>query len=138
MTRERIELVRKSVIPFVKKKLLEIDYEGLGESDAEEFENDINEIFDLADKALGMTPEEAIEILNRVIDGRKDKRGDAKIDTALKAACASLSRDIQLKKIREEMERKKLETDCDDITDEAYDIAVDACLAIIDKHMKGE
>lgn len=42
MTKENIEIIRQSVIPFVKKELLDINYEGLGESDAEEFEK-VNE-----------------------------------------------------------------------------------------------
>lgn len=52
MTKELIEDLRKSLIPFVKKELLEINYEGLGKSDAEEFEKDLNEVLDLASKAL--------------------------------------------------------------------------------------
>ena len=38
MTRERIEDMREVVLPFVKKRLLETNYEGLGKSDAKEFE----------------------------------------------------------------------------------------------------
>lgn len=52
MTKERIEIIRQSLIPFVKKELLKINYEGLGKSDAEEFEKDLNEVLDLASKAL--------------------------------------------------------------------------------------
>ena len=52
MTRERIEDIREIVLPFVKKRLLEINYENLGKSDAEEFTRDFNEILDLAIKAL--------------------------------------------------------------------------------------
>ena len=52
MTKERIESIRQSVIPFVKRKLLEINYEDLGKSDAEEFEKDLNHVLDLAIKAL--------------------------------------------------------------------------------------
>lgn len=36
MTRERIEDFREIILPFVKKWLLEINYENLGELDAEE------------------------------------------------------------------------------------------------------
>lgn len=52
MTKERIEIIRQSLIPFVKKELLEINDGGLGESDAEEFEKDLNEVLDLASKTL--------------------------------------------------------------------------------------
>lgn len=51
MTGERIEIIRRTLIPFVKKELLEINYEDLGESDAKEFEKDLNEILDLAIQA---------------------------------------------------------------------------------------
>lgn len=52
MTRERIEDMREVVLPFVKKRLLETNYEGLGEADAKEFEREFNEILNLAIKAL--------------------------------------------------------------------------------------
>ena len=58
MTKERIEMIREGLIPFVKKKLLDINYEGLGKSDAEEFEKDLNEVLDLASKALEQQPSE--------------------------------------------------------------------------------
>ena len=56
MTKERIEEMRKAVLPFVKKKLVEINYEGLGKYDAEEFEKDFNELLNLASKALEQQP----------------------------------------------------------------------------------
>ena len=56
MTRERIEDMREVVLPFVKKRLLETNYENLGESDAEEFAREFNEILDLAIKALDQEP----------------------------------------------------------------------------------
>ena len=56
MTRERIEDMREVVLPFVKKRLLETNYEGLGEADAKEFERDFNEILNLAIKALEQEP----------------------------------------------------------------------------------
>ena len=56
MTRERIEDMREVVLPFVKKRLLETNYEGLGESDAEMFAKDFNEILDMAIKALELEP----------------------------------------------------------------------------------
>ena len=52
MTKERIEDMREVVLPFVKKRLLETNYENLGKSDAEEFAREFNEILDLAIKAL--------------------------------------------------------------------------------------
>lgn len=56
MTRERIESIREILLPFVAKKLKEIDYEGLGESDAKEFTQDFNEILNFAIKALEQEP----------------------------------------------------------------------------------
>jgi hypothetical protein len=43
-------------LPFVKKRLLETNYEGLGEDDAKEFEREFNEILNLATKALEQEP----------------------------------------------------------------------------------
>ena len=56
MTRKLIENYREILIPFMKKWLSETNYENLGESDAEEFEKDFNEICDLAIKALEQEP----------------------------------------------------------------------------------
>ena len=56
MTRERIEDMREVVLPFVKKRLLETNYENLGKSDAEEFAREFNEILNLAIKALEQEP----------------------------------------------------------------------------------
>lgn len=56
MTRESIEDFREIILPFVKKKLLEINYEGLGKSDAEMFAKDFNEIINLASKAIEQDP----------------------------------------------------------------------------------
>ena len=71
MTRERIEDFREIVLPFVKKRLLETNYEGLGKSDAEMFAKDFDEILNLAIKALEQEPttkndlevQKAIEII---------------------------------------------------------------------------
>ena len=52
MTKELIEDFRRIVLPFMCNKLSAINYEGLGKSDAEEFEKDFNEILELAAKAL--------------------------------------------------------------------------------------
>ncbi len=56
MTRERIEDMREVILPFVKKRLLETNYENLGESDAEMFAKDFDEILNLAIKALEQDP----------------------------------------------------------------------------------
>jgi hypothetical protein len=56
MNRERIEDMREVVLPFVKKRLLETNYEGLGEDDAKEFEREFNEILNLAIKGLEQEP----------------------------------------------------------------------------------
>ena len=68
MTRERIEDIRGIVLPFVKKRLLEINYENLGKSDAEEFEKDFNGILDLATKALEQEPTESMDVLKFIAD----------------------------------------------------------------------
>lgn len=68
MTRERIEDMREVVLPFVKKRLLEINYENLGKSDAEEFAREFNEILDLAIKALEQEPRKGHWI--KVTNGR--------------------------------------------------------------------
>lgn len=67
MTKERIEIIRQSLIPFVKKELLKINYEGLGKSDAKEFEKDLNEVLDLASKALEQPTTQ--EILSHIETG---------------------------------------------------------------------
>lgn len=67
MTRENIEGMREVILPFVKKKLLEINYENLGKSDAEEFERHFNEILDMALKALEQEP-----ILNKIKQAREE------------------------------------------------------------------
>lgn len=56
MTRRKIKAFRKIVLPFISKLLLDIDYEGQGKCDAEEFAKDFNEILDLATKALEQEP----------------------------------------------------------------------------------
>ena len=63
MTKERIEIIRQSLIPFVKKELLEINNDGLGKSDAKEFEKDLNEVLDLAIKTLEQQPSDDKEII---------------------------------------------------------------------------
>lgn len=72
MTRERIDDMREVVLPFVKKRLLETNYEGLGEVDAKEFEREFNEILNLAIKALEQEPcEDAISrqaLLNATVN----------------------------------------------------------------------
>lgn len=85
MTKELIEDIRKTLIPFVKKELLEINNDGLGELDAEEFERDFNEILDLAIKALEqptsddcVSRAEVIDELNRL--GRNAFKDDTDYD----------------------------------------------------------
>ena len=56
MTRERIEDMREVVLPFVTKRLMETNYENLGESDAKEFAKDFNKILALAIKGLEQEP----------------------------------------------------------------------------------
>lgn len=56
MTREKIEDIRFIVIPFAANILKGINYEGQGDSDAKEFIDDFNVIFDLAIKALEQEP----------------------------------------------------------------------------------
>lgn len=52
MTRELIEDFAKIVKPFVQKKLLEENFEGMGEQDKAEFGRDFDEILSLAIKGL--------------------------------------------------------------------------------------
>lgn len=52
MTRERINDFKEIVLPSISKLLLNVDYEGQGKCDAEEFTKDFNEILDLVTKAL--------------------------------------------------------------------------------------
>ena len=64
MTKRKIKAFRKIVLPFISKHLLDIDYEGQGKCDAEEFAKDFNEILDLAAKAL---KQESIDnVLNKI------------------------------------------------------------------------
>lgn len=52
MTRELIEDFTKIVKPFVQKRLLEENFEGMGEQDKAEFGRDFDEILSLAVKGL--------------------------------------------------------------------------------------
>ena len=52
MTRELIEDFAKIVKPFVQKRLLEENFEGMGEQDKAEFGRDFDEILSLAIKGL--------------------------------------------------------------------------------------
>ena len=71
MTRERIENFREIILPFVKKRLLETNYEGLGESDAKEFERDFNEILNLAIKAVEQEPRWIPIVMRKPTDEEK-------------------------------------------------------------------
>lgn len=81
MTKEYIESIRRIVLPFIAKKLKEIDYEGLGESDAKEFTKGFNEILELADKAKEQEwihvserlPEEFQRVLVTIVNYNGDK-----------------------------------------------------------------
>lgn len=52
MTRKLIENIRTIVVPYMARDLRRINYENMGEVDAEQFKEDFNEILDLANKAL--------------------------------------------------------------------------------------
>ena len=52
MTKELIEDIREIVLPFLKKRLEEINYEGQGNSDASAIEKDLNTILDMAIQSL--------------------------------------------------------------------------------------
>ena len=76
MTKEIIEGIRKIVVPFVKKRLFEINYEGLGESDAKEFDEHMNEILDLATKALEQEPIIDVNVPHKIAEFLSDWDGD--------------------------------------------------------------
>lgn len=52
INKELIESYRKIVLPFVSNQLCKADFEGQGEIDKTEFEQDFNEILDLAISSL--------------------------------------------------------------------------------------
>ena len=52
MTKELIENIRAIIVPYMAHDLRRINYENMGEIDAEQFSEDMNEILDLATKAL--------------------------------------------------------------------------------------
>jgi len=82
MTKEFIEDIRQSLIPFVKKELLEINYEGLGKSNAEEFEKDLNEVLDLASKALEQDNDEIFkQFKKKVFLESEDILGNEMVDS---------------------------------------------------------
>lgn len=56
MTRERINDFKEIVLPSISKLLFDVNYEGQGKCDAEEFAKDFKEILDLAAKALKQEP----------------------------------------------------------------------------------
>ena len=102
MTKEIIEDFRFIVIPYMVNRFKEINYEGQGGSDAEEFKSNFNEICDLAIKALEQEPttknnlgvdrEDAVERLNAIkqlIGYDKDseivKATQKSLDMAIKA-----------------------------------------------------
>ena len=68
MTKELIADFRFIVIPYMVNRFKEINFEGQGGSDAEEFKSDFNEICDLAIKALEQEPIKQIYIEREVLD----------------------------------------------------------------------
>jgi DNA-directed RNA polymerase subunit RPC12/RpoP len=61
MTKELIENIRAIIVPYMAHDLRRINYEKMGEIDAEQFSEDMNEILDLAAKTLEQQPcEDAI------------------------------------------------------------------------------
>ena len=88
MTKERIESIRRIMLPFIAEKLKEIDYEGMGEFDAKEFTKDFNEILNLAEEALQqkVLDDFKTEVIN-LADGRQSMkvRNVLKIIDKLKA-----------------------------------------------------
>lgn len=82
MTKELIEYIRQTVIPFGKEELLKINYEGLGKSDAEEFEKDLNEVLDLASKALEQDNDEIFkQFKKKVFLESEDILGNEMVDS---------------------------------------------------------
>lgn len=71
VSKELIESYRKIVIPFVAKKLYNMNFEGQGALDRAEFEQDCNEILDLAISALHPTGDSiSREVINSEIEKR--------------------------------------------------------------------
>ena len=68
MTREEIEYFRKIVKPFVARRLLAENYEGMGEADKADFERDFDAILDMAIKGLEIESCEDAISRNAVID----------------------------------------------------------------------
>lgn len=76
MTKELIENTRAIIVPYMAHDLRRINYENMGEIDAAQFKEDMNEILDLATKALEQQPCEdcisrqaAIDALDTVLWG---------------------------------------------------------------------
>lgn len=93
MTKERINDFKKIVLPSISKLLFDVNYEGQGKCDSEEFTKDFNEILDLASKALEQKPrfilhsdgkiEQIIEPCDVVLDKIKDEIFDIDDTTVL-------------------------------------------------------
>lgn len=95
MTRELIEDFDKIVKPFVQKRLLEENFEGMGEQDKAEFGRDFDEILSLAIKGLESStwipvterlPEEDMNVLVTIVKGRHTVMY-AKYDRQLQKFC---------------------------------------------------
>ena len=84
MTKELIENIRTIIVPYMAHDLRRINYENMGEIDAEQFKEDMNEILDLATKALEQEPKtckpnalvnmqiEGLRMYKRLINGLPD------------------------------------------------------------------
>lgn len=70
MTKERINDFKKIVLPSISKFLFDVNYEGQGKCDAEEFAKDFNEILDLATKALEQEPKTGHWIIEGDCEGK--------------------------------------------------------------------
>jgi hypothetical protein len=75
MTKELIENIRAIIVPYMAHDLRRINYEKMGEIDAEQFSEDMNEILDLAAKTLEQQPCEDAISRQAAIDAL-DKRFD--------------------------------------------------------------
>lgn len=73
MTKELIENIRAIIVPYMAYDLRRINYENMGEIDAEQFSEDMNEILDLATKALEQEPETGHWITKESIKANMDE-----------------------------------------------------------------
>ena len=69
MTKEVAEKIRAIIVPYMMYDLRYINYENMGEIDAEQFSEDMNEISDLAAKALEQEPYEDVISREALLNG---------------------------------------------------------------------